>query len=373
LPLQIRVLRSLAECRAIKNDWSHLVKEEGCGIHGFDVSATFEWTEALWCELLGGEPQIVLVAEDEYGICGLLPCSISRETIGKIPHRKLSSIGSIYELRTGFLVGGSAEILEKLLDFLIDHIAGWDTFVFRVIDSSPSDLALQKVIQRRKFALDERRCWTSPYFPIPPDATQVLDQLSSKMRFNLRRGEKKLRELGNLVMKIYETEDAASEFLGIMVTVEKQSWKLAAGTAINTNQKQQKHYSIVTPAMAKCGWFLGAALMLDTRPLAFIYGYAFEGVFSDEKESYVDQFKIHGPGNVLKAMFLQELVRRGITTYDYGGISDPHKARWTDQSYSRHIYILYNSSIRGQMVKASVAAKKWWISLKRTMNAAKTN
>lgn len=361
--LKIRVLRSLEECRAIREDWLRLVKLESRGVIGFDVTATFEWTEALWQGFLGSTSQIVLVAEDNSGICGLLPCSISSETIGSIPHRKLATISSIYELRTGFLVGGNAEVLEHLLSYAVAHIAGWDTFTFRVIDSSPSDKALRQVLQWRRFELDERLSWTSPYFSIPPDRTKVLASLSSKMRFNLRRQEKKLRELGILQMYIYESEDSVPGFIEIMEAVEKQSWKLAAGTAINTNPIQKRHYSTMAPAMAKCGWFLGAALMLDKKPLAFIYGYAFEGVFSDEKESYDDQYKEFGPGNVLKVFFLEELVQRGISTYDYGGVSDPHKARWTNQSYSRHIYILYNRTIRGQIVKASLRVRKLWASL----------
>ena len=362
MALSIRVLRRLEECSFIRDDWARLVEIEGRGVHGFDVSATLEWTEAIWHGFLGDAPQIILVAEDATGVRGLLPCSITADTIGRIPHRKLSSISSTYHLRTGFLVGGDAEVLYQLLEYAFDHIDGWDTFVFRVVDDSPSDLAIRDVIGRRNIKLDVRDSWISPYIPLPNDSTQVVTSLKSNMRSNVRRGEKQLSALGKLEMRLYDSEASVLDFLDLMEVVEATSWKVAAGTAMNA--KQKKLYGIVTPAVAKQGWFLGAALMLDDRPLAYIYGYLFAGVFVDEKESYDEHYKELRPGNVLKAKFLEELVRRGANIYDYAGGPDPHKARWTDQSYSRHVYILYNRTLRGRMVKASLGARKWWAALR---------
>lgn len=366
MPLSIRVLRSLDECRLIRDDWARLVDIEGRGVHGFDVSATFEWTEAIWQGFLGDAPQIVLVAEDATGVRGLLPCSITADTIGRIPHRKLSTISSIYQLRTGFLVGGDVEVLYRLLEYAFDKIEGWDTFVFRVVDDSPSDLAIRQVIRRQNINMDVRNSWTSPYIPLPTDPEKLMASLKPNMRSNVRRGEKQLNGLGKLEMRFYASEASVLDFLDLMEAVERNSWKLAAGTAMNARQKT--FYRIVTPVVAKRGWFLGAALMLDDRPLAYIYGYAFAGVFVDEKESYDEQYKEYRPGNVLKAKFLEELVKRGVGIYDYAGDPDPHKARWTDQSYSRHVYILYNKTIRGRMVKASLDARKWWVSLRRSLS-----
>lgn len=124
-----------------------------------------------------------------------------------------------------------------------------------------------------------------------------------------------------------------------------------------TSAHQRKMYDAVTGALSKFGRFLGAATFLDERPLAFIYGYALNGVFVDEKESYVDEFKDFGPGNVLKVQFLQELVRRGISTLDYGGEEDPHKARWTDKTYSRKIHALFNTTWRGQLLRLSLPVR----------------
>ena len=370
MTLRIRVLRTLEECSPIQDDWARLVRMEGGGILGFDVTATSVWTAAIWRGMLGGSPQTVLVAEDDSGVRGLLPCSISPENIGNVPHYKLTAIGSIYELRTGFLVGGDAAVLDALLEYALKKLKGWDTFIFRVVDGSPSDLAIREVMRKRNIQVEVWKDWVSPYFHLPSDPALVLSSLKSKLRSNVRRLDKTLQQLGKLEARFYDTADSVPGFIDLMDVIEQRSWKLAAGTAMTTNPKQKMLYSVVTPAVARIGCFLGAALMLNDQPIAYIYGYAFAGVFVDEKESYDDQYKEHGPGNVLKAKFLEELVRRGIGTYDYGGVAEPHKAQWTNLTYSRHIYIIYNNTVRGWLVRSSLRVRKWVAGLRRPQSSS---
>jgi len=364
MSLRIRVLRTLNECRAIRVDWMRLLHLEGRGTLGFDVSATFEWTEALWQGFAPDTPQLVLVAEDESGVRGILPCSITTETIGRVPHRKLALISSIYDLRTGFLVGGSAEVLAGLLAYIFDELEGWDSFVFKVVDGSPSNIAICDVLRQRASQAHVLRSWTSPYILVPAESAQVTKSLSSNLRSNVRRREKQLRDLGSFETRFYDTEASVPVFMDLLKVVEARSWKLDAGTALISSAKQEKLYDVVTPAMARQGWFLGAALLLDQQPIAYVYGYAFEGVFVGEKGSYDEQFKKCGPGSVLKAKILEELARREIRIYDMGGDADPNKALWTDKSFSRNLYLLGNDTPRGWLIRGSLRASEFWRALR---------
>lgn len=364
MTLKIRIIRDPDACRAVRGDWARLVALEGKGVYGFDATATFEWSETLWHAYLDGAPQWVIVAEDETGVRGILPCSISEESLGGVVFRRLATISSIYDLRNGFLVGGSADVLDLLIQHATHHISGWDAFVFKVIDSGLSDVALKEVVKRHNLRLLVLRHWLSPFISLPASPDQVMPGLKPNMRSNVRRGEKQLKCLGKLEYRFFDSEVKVPEFLNLMAVVEERSWKLAAGSAMTGKPKQEKLYRTLTPAMARHGWFLGGALLLDDRPLAFIYGFAFSGVFVDEKESYDDQYKEYRPGNVLKARFLEELVRRKVNTYDYAGEPDQHKARWTDQAYSRTVYIFCNRTARGRLLSISLSVRKWFKSLR---------
>jgi len=363
--LRVRVLRTIEECRTLRADWSRLVQMEGLGVTGFDVTATFEWSEALWQGFLNSAPQFVLVAEDDSGVRGILPCMITREVVHGIPRRVLSSIGALYELRTGFLVAGDADVLGCLFDYLRNHLKGWDTFVFRVVDTSPSDRALQTVAQRGHLDIHLQRQWLTPFIAVHQEPAQVLAGLKSNMRTRLRRRDKKLQTLGRLEMRLFDSEESVPEFLELMLAVETRSWKQQAGTAMTESERQKRFYALVTPVAAREDWFLGAALLLDDRPVAFQYGYAFGRSYVGEKTSYDNEYRDYGVGSALTARLLEVLSARGISAFDLGGEADANKAQWTDESYSRRMYVVYNSTLRGLLVKASTMMRSRWIAWRR--------
>jgi len=193
MTLKIRIIRDPDACRAaVRGDWARLVALEGKGVYGFDASATFEWSETLWHAYLDGAPQWVIVAEDETGVRGILPCRVSEESLGGVVFRRLATISSIYDLRNGFLVGGSADVLDLLIQHATHHISGWDAFVFKVIDSGLSDVALKEVVKRHNLRLLVLSHWLSPFISLPASPDQVMLGLKPNMRSNVRRGEKRL-------------------------------------------------------------------------------------------------------------------------------------------------------------------------------------
>ncbi len=369
MTLCIREIRTTAEYASLREDWNRLAKLEGSGVHAFDVSATFEWAEALWLAFPDRAPKCILVAQDDSGIRGLMPCTISADTLAQVKHLRMTPTLGIYDLRTGFLVGGDASVLAKLLAHALKGVDGWDALLFRVVDSSPSDRAQSEALRLLGLRALALREWRTPFIELPTDAEQLMQRLSQKLLSNVRRAERQLLKQGKLRTQFYEDEASTPEFLKLMADVEARSWKMKAGTAMVLSDGQQRMYEAVTPAMARCGRFLGAALFLDELPLAFIYGYAWGGVFVDEKESYDEAFKDYGPGNVLKTGFLQELVRRGLSAHDYGGNEDPHKARWTDKSYSRQSYLLTNKTLRGRLLLISLKARRHWHALIRRFSS----
>ena len=364
MSLRIRVLHTLDQCRAIRSDWDRLFKMEGAGVLGFDVSASFAWTSTVWHGFLNEEPQFVLVAEDETGVRGLLPCTISWQTVAGIRHRQLSLIsGSVYDLRTGFLVGGDSEILDQLLAFAIKELPTWDCFAFAIVKGGRSDQAIQGALQRRGIQPYLLSAWDSAYIEVHQDPSLVLMDLKSNMRTKLKRRDKALQALGKFEMKLYEDLEQVQEFLDLMLIVEARSWKSDAGTAMTSNAKQQKFYAVITPKFAEQKMFLGAALLLDGAPLAFQYGFLLDGVYVGEKTSYDNGYKDHGVGSALTARLLEEFAHRGIHTFDLAGIADANKAQWTKKTYSRHRYLVVNQTLRGQLVRFSLALRTFWSSL----------
>lgn len=360
MSLTIRVLHDRSAFSTLCAVWNRLVLLEGGGVQGLDVSATFEWSEAVWNAFPAHAPRCILLAEDASGLVrGLLPCVVTPATMARVPHRQLTPATGLYDLRTGLLVGGDAEVATALLRYALQHVPGWDALKVRFVVGGASEAALEMAVSRLGLGSRELRRWRTPYIELPSDLAAASETTgTTRLRANVRRAERQLQKRGTLGMQIAEHASDVEPFLALMNEVESRSWKMAAGTAMVGVEQQQQLYRAVMTTLAPHGRWIGAALQLDGRPIAFICGFAHDGVFVDEKESYDDAFKDQGPGNVLKLRFLPELVRRGIRIHDYGGEEDPHKARWTDLRYERRQLLIHRSTPRGLFLRAALAMRE---------------
>lgn len=361
MTLRLRVLRDRRDYQSLREPWARLADAEGRGVTGFDASAGWAWSEALWHAFPESAPQCVLVAEDASGVRGILPCTVRETVLARVRFRELRPTAGVYDLRTGWLVGGDAEVMRRLFETALEAVGGWDALGGRFVEGSPSQHAFESAVAMLPLALRTTRRWDTPWIALPADPDQALDSLgSTRLRANVRYAERQLAKLGQLRVRWAETPDDVAPFIALMNEVEARSWKQAAGTAMVGSARQQRMYSAVMAALAPERRWLGAALLLDERPIAFICGFAGGGVFVDEKESYDEEFKRYGPGNVLKMRFLPELVRRGFGVHDYGGEADRHKARWTGQVYTRRQVLALRRTPRALALRAALALRDRW-------------
>jgi hypothetical protein len=96
---------------------------------------------------------------------------------------------------------------------------------------------------------------------------------------------------------------------------------------------------------ADLGWFSGHVLEFRGEPVAYVWGLLFANIFYDFKESYKSDYREFGPGHVLKLSLMQRLFSKRVTFYDYMGACEDYKLRWTDKTYERSTFLLYNQSV----------------------------
>ena len=56
----------------------------------------------------------------------------------------------------------------------------------------------------------------------------------------------------------------------------------------------------------------------------------------------------HAPATVLQWMYLREIHRRGFRVFDFTGLCEPHKTRWTRDTYTLLTHRLFRESIGGR-------------------------
>lgn len=349
--LNLSTSATFEDAEVFKAAWNGLVRQSAAGMYGIDVTSTFEWLRTGWITRDIEASLRIVIAESGTDVVAVVPSYLVRDrTLGLRRHR-LFLAPSLYAGRCGFIVNpGNSATFATVMDFVLRGHERWDEFLFTVLDSSWSESLIKGYAAARGYLLTPIGKNASPFVELPVSGADVLGALGKKLRYNIRNSERKLKSLGDIEMRSYTEKSSVDEFIENVLAVERESWKHEAGTAITKHPRQEHFYRTLAPIAAQAGWLHSAVLLLENRPVAYVYGLLYEGVYYDLKESYVKRFAKIAPGHVLKKYLLTDLVERGVRLFDFMGRCEPYKMQWTDKVYAQTSYVMYNHTAIGNLL-----------------------
>ena len=266
--------------------------------------------------------------------------------------RILQPISELYSGRTGLLVKyASPHYLEAILDYLYEKVDGWDTFQCTLVDGSASCQLFSNVIEKRNNLVRSSDRQLSPYIDLSANFENYMSGLPKSFRENLKKSQRRLAKMGAISIRHYQEPDELNNFFSAVLSIEHLSWKESAGTSITTNQHQEALYRQFLLLAVERGWLMGTVLSLENKPIAYAMGFVFENIYYNEKASYDESMKATGAGSYIYYPIIEALYRRGVQTFDFMGKCEEYKMRWTQSTYSRSTWTLYNDSIRGRLVQ----------------------
>lgn len=348
---RVEVLSSPQEWQTLRPAWNEILALHSSGIEDMDVTASFDWTMALWETHWNSAEMEVLVLREGTEIAGLLPLHRFRKTIRRIPCRTIAPLTEIYSGRTGFLLRSLNLADVKALFAHLREGRSWDVLSVTLVQGSLhekifQELAAEAGLRTRVFAESH-----SPYIPLQTSWEQHFTSLPKKLRSTIRNGEKRLRERGDVTYRECRSVEEAKLFNAAVLEIERDSWKGAAGTSIAANPVHEAFHTQLTLKAAESGFFSGHILFMDDQPIAYVMGLLYNGVFLDLKESYRNAFREMSPGHVLKNFLFTRLYEQKTELYDFMGACEEYKMKWTDKTYSRVTYLLFNNTLKAQAAR----------------------
>ncbi len=345
----VEVLRSYDACQSLRRDWGRILSRQSREIDHLDLTSSFEWAMTLWQSHLHGRDQEVLVLRDGEEITGILPLYRFRKRVHGVPCRSVAPFTELYGGRAAFLLSEPrAQYLEALVEHVHKRLPSWDTLVVTVLEGSSYQQLLLDLARHKGWPSVVLAKERSPYIPLQETWERHFASLPKKLRSTMRNGEKRLRDRGELTYRECRSSDEVREFIAAVQAIELDSWKAVAGTAIASNPVHESFHCTLALRMAENGWFSGHLLLLDNQPVAYVMGLLHNGVFLDLKESYRASYREMSPGHVLKSFVFSRLYERGTRLYDFMGRCEEYKMKWTDKTYCRSTYLLFNQTCRGR-------------------------
>jgi hypothetical protein len=189
------------------------------------------------------------------------------------------------------------------------------------VDQVPSDLVA--VLASRSVVVEMPNTWEDYY-----------RTLSRKLRNDISHGTNMLNRSGNLKIVRYCKNSTYNfnELNALMndaVIVSKNSWQHAApeGWAIS-DTKSAGFFFEVSEKLAINGMLDLSVLYSDKQPIAFMWGTIRGPHTTIKKMGYDQSFSRFSPGVIHIAKHIEDSIKLGIKTIDFGGEFFNYKRRW---------------------------------------------
>jgi CelD/BcsL family acetyltransferase involved in cellulose biosynthesis len=324
--MKIEILDGVESWGSRRDEWNALA-----GDCGDDVSLTFEWHEALAVSQAKSELLRAVWVSGDRGPEAILPLRMEKTRLRGVPLRQISPLGTLYSAHDCLLVRrNSLEALDSALRAAKGVLPPWDVFRFSVSGDSPIYAEVDALARSGDARLEWTQGKQSPYLPLPGTFDEFWAGLSTKRRTSIRSRMKKFKEQSEPRLRVITLPSEISEVMGIVLGIERASWKEKEGTSITANPYQVVFYEALTRGFAERAWLRMYLLYLGDRPVAHDIGFHYKNRFFSGKTSFLEELRPLQPGFVLRWMILQDLYRLGVREHDFMGDPDPYKLHWTD-------------------------------------------
>lgn len=351
---RISVASTLADNPDLQQSWDEILLAQSGDIKESDVTASFEWAQALEKVQLDDKQLSILILKDGGHINGILPLYHYAKTVGKIQVKAIAPVTEEYSGRTGFVLRDfSLDILNAFFEKLNSDAIYWDVMQLTLVDGSKSDLLFKELVEKNNLSVQQISSQASPYFVVEGTWPDYFSSLKKRFRENIKRDVRKLDAAGEVTYEEYISWPESQSFFDDMITIEKGSWKEDSGTSITQHSKQEEFYYEFLKAASRKGWFRGQLLRLNGEPITYNYGALLNGNYIDLKGTFIQEYRHLAPGNVLAKIQYEKMFDEDVKYYDFMGDCDDYKMRWARHTYERSTYLIFNNTVKGKLASAA--------------------
>ena len=312
--------RQLAELPVNGQQWNALLAETA----GASVFQTYEWFESWWTTLGGKNELFVVTMWDGQTLLGIAPLMIVRRT----GLRSLEFTGTPNADYQDFILGRrAAELLPLLARQLFERRDAWDMIVLRNVPTdSPTFAVLPAAMRSLGLGATDFERVSCPMLQI---SSRPGDVERSRRRYSLRRRVKGLQQHGDVTFMRFETQSQVKYYLPLFFDQYQERRRGTAAARSFNRPEVRAFYEALTKSLLPRGWLHFSVLKCGERPVAFHFGFEFDGRLFWYKPCFDPTMARQSPGTVLLYFLIQDAHEKNLTELDFTVGAEPFKYRYT--------------------------------------------
>lgn len=348
VPLSVRLCRTWPELELLLGDWNALLGLRSTA----SIFQTPEWLSSWW-QAYGANKdlQTLIFSDGERNIVGIAPMYAEPTSVLGLPVRVLRIVGA-----------GSGD--SDALDFII--APGYEqpcaeTFLTWLADESQCGLcALETlpqdslVAQHIAVAAHEMGLQlyseTLPNFfvDLPSSWQEYLGGLQSSFRPLLTRYPKRLQSRYRVHIARCEREEDLDANLQTLFALHQMRWTGQGEPGAFSSAERRDFYSRMSRSFLRRGWLEFWLLTLEDEIVAAQFCFRYGNTVYLLQEGFHPKYAAEKIGYALRAHVLQEMIKSGITRYDFLGGADAYKSKYGSRQGS-YLTLRFGLTPRGKM------------------------
>lgn len=349
--MEIEIIKDAIGLERLKPEWEASLSRDYGKILGIDGTGSWEWNQTILKEFSKPSDIRFIRAIDENKNVAVIPLLRAEVDIGIWKLKILTSIHQFYSGRAGLIVNDPVSFdFKNLFSTLSRCSYPWNMMRIKCVDGALDEKYVKKGLISSGIKFQRKVESITPFIKLDGSWEKYLLGKSKKFRSSLKYYQNKLNKLGVKRIVEYKHGRNTKSFFSHIMEIEKDSWKEIEGTSITKNQSQYSFYRRLLADQHYQSLVRGYVLYIDEIPIAYNLGILSNGIYCCLKTSFKKSYKRYSPGIVLIAEIIKRMYESGIKYYDFMGVFDEHKRRWTDTTYKNVWYEIYQKNPIGLLL-----------------------
>jgi CelD/BcsL family acetyltransferase involved in cellulose biosynthesis len=325
-PIHIKQISTAAEFEGLRINWNTLLENN----YNNHVFLTWEFLFNWW-KVYGATRQLFLItAWHGKQLIGIAPLMIENRKTFSLRHRVLCNLGVPDIDIGGFILQPENEQAPlEICSYIKKHEKLWDIIDLReFLFKSTEIISLKRIFNKTGFAITEST--GEHYFiSIQNDWEIYNKQLSRKFRYNLRRALRLAEDIGAVTVKHYSGNQITWECFETIIEINRH----AHFPRLSQSPIQQEFIRQLINQKNEKGLLNIYILSIGDRPVAYEYGFIYNGRFDDWRTGYDTDLPANiSIGKLLAAQVIEACFKDHLNEIDFLRGTESYKNEWKPNS-----------------------------------------
>jgi CelD/BcsL family acetyltransferase involved in cellulose biosynthesis len=185
-----------------------------------------------------------------------------------------------------------------------------------------------------------------------------LASLGSEHRYNFHRRLKQAHKSFDVHFEQARSSLQSREALNTLIRLHNLRWQGHGGSdAFHSPAVVAFHHEMIHRALDQ-NWLRLFVLRFDDEPVAALYGFVYERVFSFYQSGYDPRFRKHSVGLLLMGLAIKSAIEEGVDEFDMLHGDESYKSHWAKETRHLERLEIYPADVRGRIAMQTRAADR---------------